>query len=162
MLYQSCITRVVGMLLCALIGCSNSPAAREEPLNIRFLPTMPLELARPSGKRADSDRNNSLGVSAPFALSTTAFARCACIVPSASQYTTSFTRPLSSVLTRATVQFVRSSQLPLASASGIIVTSVEDFADTSQPKPLQKPQWMQGGRLLCGCDRIATGAGYGL
>jgi hypothetical protein len=130
-------------------------------LNIRFLPTMPLEFARPSGKRADSDSNNSRGVSAPFALSTTAFARCDCIVPSSSQYSTSFARPLASVSMRATVQPVRSSQLPLASASGIIVTSVDDFADTSQPKPLQKPQWMHGGRLLCACDRIATGAGYG-
>jgi len=37
--------------------------------------------------------------------------------------------------------------------------SDDDLAPTSQPKNMQKPQWMQLARLLWGRDRIAIGAG---
>ncbi|MND03766.1 hypothetical protein D3C83_237430 [compost metagenome] len=45
-------------------------------MNIRCLPTTPLEFANPSGKRFDFELSSSRGVSAPLAESTTAFARC--------------------------------------------------------------------------------------
>ena len=44
-------------------GCSNTPCASPPLSHIRYLPTRPLEFARPCGKRFDFDRSNSLGVS---------------------------------------------------------------------------------------------------
>jgi hypothetical protein len=55
----------------------------------------------------------------------------------------------------------RTSQRPVASASGIIVYSAEDLARTSQPNPMQKPQWMHAGRPRNGCEAMAMGAGNG-
>src|SRR5437763_1273376 len=43
--------------------------------NIRYLPTRPLEFARPSGNCLLADRSSSRGVSAPFAQTTTALTR---------------------------------------------------------------------------------------
>ena len=40
-----------------------------------------------------------------------------------------------------------------------MVYSVEDFAMTSQPKPMQKPQCAQPGRPRYNCDTMAMGAG---
>jgi len=37
-----------------------------------------------------------------------------------------------------------------------------DFAPTSQPKPRQKPQFMQAARPVRGWERIAMGAGIGM
>src|SRR5690606_21715131 len=125
--------RVAGILFHAFTSCSNSPTAEAWQLNIRFLPTMPLLLARPSGCCGEAESSNNLGVSAPFAQSTAALVRCDCSAPSASQYTTSVTRPSSLVLIWETVQPVRSSQFPEASARGIIATMVEDLALASQP-----------------------------
>ena len=47
-------------------------------LNIRYLPTTPLEFARPWGNCDDVELRSSRGVSAPLAHTTTAFARCSC------------------------------------------------------------------------------------
>jgi hypothetical protein len=42
-----------------------------------------------------------------------------------------------------------------------MVYSVEDFAMTSQPKPMQKPQCAHAGRPRYSCDTMAMGAGKG-
>src|SRR3990172_7753186 len=115
---------------------------------MRYLPTVPLELARPSGNRRDAESNSRRAVSAPFALRTMARARCACSRPSLSQYRTRVTRPASLVSILNTVDSGRISQRPVASANGIMDASEEDLAPTSHPKKKQKPQWMQLVRLL--------------
>jgi hypothetical protein len=48
-------------------------------------------------------------------------------------------------------------QRPVLMASGMTVTSVEDFAPTSHPNPLQKAQRAQAGRPRYGCERMASG-----
>src|SRR5690606_25779660 len=127
--------------------------------NMRYLPTLPLELARPWGNRLDADASSSRGVSAPLAARMNALARWACSRPSASQYSARVTRPAASVSSRWTVLSARISHRPVASARGIIVASVEDFAPTSQPYIMQKPQWMQTARPAYGRERMAIGAG---
>ena len=58
---------------------------KELELNIRYLPTLPLELARPLGNRLDCDKSNRRGVSAPLAETTTARACWKCSVPDLSR-----------------------------------------------------------------------------
>ena len=64
---------------------------------MRYFPTAPLEFASPFGNWFDADMSRSRGVSAPFAQSTTAFARCMTSRFCASKYTTPVTRPRESV-----------------------------------------------------------------
>src|SRR5262249_1734085 len=56
-------------------SCSNTPLAHPPALNISHSPTSPHERPTPFGKRFDLEISNSLADSAPFAQSTTAFAR---------------------------------------------------------------------------------------
>src|SRR6185503_14318296 len=149
------------MPLYPLTSCSNTPLPNPPPLNIRYLPTAPLELARPCGNRFDLEFNNSRGVSAPLAQTKTAFARWKISFLSASKYLTPVARPLASVSTFLTYEFGRTSQRPVATAFGIIVTSELDFARTSQPKPRQKPHCAHPERPWYNFDAIATGAAKG-
>ena len=74
--YGSCVMRVTTGPLWALTSCSNSAVDDTLPLHIRCLPSIPLEFARPSGKRFDFELKSRRGVSAPLAHNTTAFAFC--------------------------------------------------------------------------------------
>ena len=67
--------RVTATLLNSFSSCSKTPVAKPPPLNIKYLPTTPLELASPFGKRFDLETRSSFAVSAPLAHSTTALAR---------------------------------------------------------------------------------------
>ena len=63
---------------------------------------MPFEFASPFGNWLEADMSRSRGVSAPFAQTITAFARCMTSRFWASKYTTPVTRPRASVCTRRT------------------------------------------------------------
>src|SRR6476646_8386345 len=131
------------------------------PLNMRCAPTIPLEFASPAGKRFDFEFSNNRGVSAPFAQTTTAFARWKISFLSPSKYFTPVTRPLSFVSIFRTYEFGRTSHLPLATATGMTLTSELDLAPTSQPKPRQKPHCTHCARPLYGFDAMAIGAANG-
>jgi len=141
---------------------SNTPVLRPAPLNMRCLPTMPLEFASPCGKRLDLELSSSLGVSAPFAQTTTPFARWKTSRLSASKYFTPVTRPRASVSIFRTYEFGRISHRPVATAFGITVTSELDFARTSHPKPRQKPHCAHADRPSYCREAIAMGAGNDL
>ena len=129
---------------------------------MRYLPTTPLELASPCGNRFELELSSSRGVSAPFAHTTTAFARWKISFLSASKYFTPVARPFASVSIFRAYELGRISQRPVATAFGMTVTSELDFARTSQPKPSQKPHCTHCDRPSNGFDAIAIGAGKGL
>src|SRR5215813_11375928 len=125
--------------------------------SIRYRPTTPLEFARPCGNCADFDINSRRADSPALADSTTAFAFWNTSFLSLSKYVTPVTRPLASVEISRTYEFTRTSQLPEAMASGIIVTAELDRAFTWQPKPEHMPQFTQPERPMYGCEMIAIG-----
>src|SRR5439155_7250278 len=137
--YRSQTMRVATSPLNPLISCSNCPTAEPAPFHIMFLPTKPLEFARPSGKRFDLELSSRRGVSAPLAHTTTAFARWKISLLSVSKYLTPVTRPCGDVSILRTYDPGRISHRFVATAFGITVTSELDFARTSQPNPRQKP-----------------------
>ena len=106
-------------------------------MNIRYLPTTPLEFARPFGKWLDADKRSSRGVSEPLQHSTTARARWNCSFLFSSKYVAPVTRPFLSTSIRRTWLLGRTSHRPVASAIGMTVYSVDDLARNSQPKPRQ-------------------------
>lgn len=131
------------MPLNSFSGCSNSALANAPLSHIRFLPTKPLEFASPFGNCLDFESSSSLADSTPFAQTTTAFARCSDSLFCASKYTAPVARPRASVTIFRTYELGRISQRPVFSAIGITLTSVLDFARTSQPNDSQKPQFTQ-------------------
>src|SRR5579871_6588709 len=149
------------MPLYSFRGCSNNPIDSAPLSHIRFLPTRPLEFARPSGKRADFDMSSSRGVSTPLAQTTTFRARCLTSRLRASKYTAPLARPWLSISILRTYELGRISQRPVFSATGITVARVLDLARTSHPNISQKPHCTQAPRPRYGCERIATGAGNG-
>ena len=70
----------------ALRSCSSGSARRRATAangwNIRFLPTMPLRFARPSGNCAERELSSRRGVPMPLHASTTSGARCSWSAPS--------------------------------------------------------------------------------
>ncbi len=63
---------------------SNTPVATAQGWNIRFRPTSPLRLARPSGNRGDLEFSRMRGVPTPLQAMITTSARCRHSLPSAS------------------------------------------------------------------------------
>ncbi len=70
--------RVTMALLYSFSSCSKVATTPPPWLNIRCLPTMPLELARPCAAAGVAEFSSSRGVSPPFAHTTTARAFCSC------------------------------------------------------------------------------------
>src|SRR5579864_8918056 len=108
--------------------------------SMKYFPTSPLEFAKPSGNRFDFDIRSKRGVSAPFAQTTTAFARCRCSCLRASKYSTPSTWPLWLIEILRTYEFARISQRPVLSATGITEARVLDLAPHSQPNISHHPQ----------------------
>src|SRR5581483_11735623 len=104
--------------------------------SVRYLPTVPLELARPSGKRPDCEFNNSRADSHALAARTTILARTAYSRASAVfTYDTPVARPLESVVTSRAIALLMMRSLPVASAGGSKTDGDEKFACVAQPRP---------------------------
>src|SRR5437879_13836804 len=101
----------------------------------------------PDGKNFDFEFRSKRGVSVADAQTTT---MCElifrCVVEPVRWNSTPSGRPRgSTVISRAKALGI-TRQRPVAMACGISVTSVDDLAPTSHPKPLQKGHWTQAGR----------------
>src|SRR6266542_1767579 len=99
---------------------------------MRCLPTKPLELASPLGKRLDLELSSRRGVPTPLHARITVFARCSYTRPSASKYTAPAARPRSSTVISRTRAWVRSST-PASIAGGQYVTCALDNAPMGHP-----------------------------
>src|SRR5690349_24164017 len=87
----------------------------------------------------------------------TARARCRRSFPSRSQYITPVARPFAFVSTRNAVESARTSHLPVATAFGMTVARVEDFAPNSHPYKEQCPHARQDERPSYCFERMASG-----
>src|SRR4029079_169439 len=143
----------------SLSSCSNSAFAPAPLPVIRYLPTTPLEFARPSGNFGDFESSKSRADSEPFADSTTAFAFWKCSRLSASKYVAPVTRPFLSTGISRTYLYGRISQFPVATARGSTVAAELERAPTWQPKPEHMPQFTQPVRPMYGWVMIASGPG---
>ena len=85
----------------ALTGSSKVPKTCHVGWLMKFLPTRPLEFARPSGNAAFADSSSSRGVSMAWAVSTTTFALTRCSRRCASRYSTPVTRSVARIVVHA-------------------------------------------------------------
>src|SRR3989442_6943401 len=112
-----------------------NPPTSVPVVSVMYLPRVPLEFARPLGKRAERELNSSRADSKALAASTTTLARTCWSVPVVlSTYATPDARPFLSTVTSRAIALVTSVSLPVARA-GTISTLVEvKFAFTRQPR----------------------------
>ena len=68
-------------------GSSKMPSTKRLGWFMKRVPTLPLELARPSGNRFDLDASSRRGVPMPLQQTTTTRAGCSCRLPRRSKYT---------------------------------------------------------------------------
>src|SRR6266446_342861 len=101
----------------------------------------------PAGKNLDFELSNNRGVSVAEAQTTITRAEIFSFAldPARSNNAPSGVPRPSTVISRAKACGI-TRQRPVFMASGMTVTSVEDFAPTSHPNPLQKAQRTQAGR----------------
>src|SRR5688572_9263444 len=100
-----------------------------------YLPTMPLELARPLGNVDDFELSRMRADSIALAASTTTRARTWRSSPVIrSTYETPVARPLELTVTSRAIAFVMSRIRPVASAGAMRTSGLEKFAFTEQPR----------------------------
>ena len=105
-------------------------------VSVRYLPTTPLELPRPCGKRADFELSSSRAVSHALAASTTMRARAWFSRPVfLSMYVTPVARPSSPTVTSRAMALVTIVRRLVASAGGSSTDGDEKFAWAAQPRP---------------------------
>src|SRR6266852_1303026 len=106
----------------------------------------------PAGKNFDFEFSNNRGVSVAEAQITITRAEIFsfALEPARANSTPSGVRCPSTVISRTKACGI-TRQRPVLMASGITVTSVDDFAPTSHPNPLQKAQRTQAERPRYGC-----------
>ena len=116
------------------------PATSLPVVSVMSLPTCPLPLARPCGKRADFELSSSRADSQALAASTTTRAlRCLSLPSFLSMYATPVARPRSSTVTSRAMALVISVMRPVAWAGGSSTLVLEKLACTEQPR-LHWPQ----------------------
>src|SRR5204862_3110330 len=131
-----------------------NPPTSVPVVSVMYLPTVPLELARPLGNWDDRELSSRRAVSKALAARTTTLALTRRSVPVAlSTYATPVARPLVSTSTSRAMAFVRRLSFPLASAVTRRAFVAVQVALTRQP-PLTVPQDWHGGRPCGGRERI--------
>src|SRR5439155_23184962 len=109
-------------------------------VSVRYLPTVPLELARPLGKRLDFEFNNRRAVSQALAASTTMRARtCSSAPVRLLTYETPVASPSGPTVTSRAIALVMSVSFPVCCAGAMSTSGLERFAFTVQPR-LHCPQ----------------------
>src|SRR5262245_9638525 len=104
--------------------------------SIRYLPTTPLELASPFGKRDDVEFSSSRADSQQLAASTTTRARTRySVICAVSTYDTPVASPDASVVTSRARALGMIVSLPVLSAGGSITDTLEKFECVAQPRP---------------------------
>src|SRR4051812_48438522 len=104
--------------------------------SVRYLPTTPLELARPFGKRADFELSSSRADSQQLAATTMTRARTSrSVMSSVLMYDTPVARPSPLVMTSRAIAFETMVSLPVRSAGGSITDTLEKLACTEHPRP---------------------------
>src|SRR5688572_20536058 len=116
-------------------------AARSVPVvSVMYLPTVPLELARPCGKRDDFELRRIRADSKALAARTMTRARTAASSPvRVSTYDTPVAKPSRPTITSRTIALVRSVSLPVASAGAMRTSGLEKLDLVVQPR-LHCPQ----------------------
>src|SRR2546425_3500223 len=117
-----------------------NPPTLTPTVSIRYLPTRPLEFARPFGKRLDREFRSSRADSHALAQRTTilAFACTSCRVLR-STYETPVALPSPSVSTSRHIASVRISRFPVLSAGGSSTVGDEKL----EPVAHERPHWPQ-------------------
>ncbi len=116
------------------------PETSAPVVSVRYLPTMPLELASPFGNLVDLELSRSRALSIALAASTTTFARtCSSVLVFLSMYDTPFASPSAPTVTSRAIALVMSVSLPVASAGATSTSPLEKLAFTWQPR-LHWPQ----------------------
>ncbi len=116
------------------------PATSVPVLSVRYLPTMPLALAIPCGKRDERELRRMRADSQALAASTTTRARTCLSLPSArSTYDTPVARPFASTVTSRAMAPVTSRSFPVCSAGSMSTPLLVKLALTVQPR-LHCPQ----------------------
>src|SRR5687768_10163637 len=105
-------------------------------VSVRYLPTTPLELARPSGNREDLELRRRRADSQALAASTTTRAFAFFSVPVVlSMYTTPVASPRSLAVISRAIASVRRVRRPVLSAGAIRTSVDEKFDFVMQPRP---------------------------
>src|SRR5579884_212258 len=109
-------------------------------VSVRYLPTMPLEFARPFGNCDDLEFSNKRADSIALAASTTTLARTCSSAPELlSMYETPFASPSDPTVISRAIALVISASLPVSSAGAINTSGLEKFDLVWQPR-LHWPQ----------------------
>ena len=124
-------------------------------------PTMSLLLPAPSGNSFDREVIKSRAVAFEPPATTTILAVISWTWSSSSTYRTPVSLPASSTTSSVTMARMRSSQFPLARATGMTVFCEPFFASMGHWKPTHACWWMQAGRPLYGTELRRNGAWNG-
>src|SRR2546430_13876007 len=117
-----------------------NPPTSVPVVSVMYLPTVPLEFARPLGNGDDLELSSRRAVSRALAARTTTLARTRASAPVVlSTYATPVARPLESTSTSRAIAFVTRVSLPVASAGAIRTLVAGKVALTRQPR-LHWPQ----------------------